>query len=201
MTIFRLPFAFIFQTLLALLAAAFVSFSAHSAEAGDSEYQEPALVAPVIAHPAIEVAEYEHEAVVQFILRTNRAVTERQAVAISEAIHEAASEFSLDPLLLVTIASVESKFNSKAVCGASRGMFQIIPRYHREKIAEGYLRWGSKDIYNVRLNAWLGAKILSEYRASTHTMRAALSKYNGSHDGSYAEKILRLYRSSKRSRL
>ena len=190
MTIFRLPFVLITSTFLAL-------FAGLSAHAGESEYLEP--VAPVLARAA--EAAYEHAPVVQFILRTNRTLTEQQAVAISEAIHSAASEFSLDPLLLVTIASVESKFNAKAVCGASRGMFQIIPRYHQDKITQGYLRWGTKDIYNVQLNAWLGAKILSEYIGRTHTMRAALSKYNGSYDGSYAEKILRLYRANKRSRL
>lgn len=189
MTTFRTQFFIVlFSIFLALFAGV-------GARAGESQL-EP--VAPVIAQ-ATEVV--EHASVVRLILQTNRKLTEHQAIVISEAIHDAAAEFSLDPLLLVALASVESKFNAKAVYGASLGMFQVIPRYHKEKVAEGRRRWRTNDLCNVRFNAWLGAKILSEYMASTHTMRAALSRYNGTTSNGYSEKVLRLYRASKRSRL
>lgn len=172
----RLPFVFVifFSTILALFSGA-----AYAQDAGDSQ-------APVVS----------------LILNANKALSHVQAVAISEAIHEAASEFSLDPLLLVALAEVESKFNATAKNGASRGMFQIIPRYHREDVAIGYKRWHTRDIFDVRLNTWLGAKILFDYQNGlrSHSMRTALSRYNGTTEPVYANKVLTLYRQYKRSR-
>jgi soluble lytic murein transglycosylase-like protein len=113
------------------------------------------------------------------------------------AAHRAAREVGLDPLLVLAVISVESRFNpiAESVMGA-RGLMQIIPKYHRAKLDEF---GGEEAALDPESNILVGSRILQEYVYRTGTLEAGLQFYNGAfRDGSaqYAQKVM-----AERSRL
>jgi soluble lytic murein transglycosylase-like protein len=111
--------------------------------------------------------------------------------------YSAAHEVGLDPLVLLAVISVESRFNpiAQSLMGA-RGLMQIIPRYHRAKLVE---LGGEAALWDPEANIRVGALILQEYVARTGTLEAGLQYYNGAFsDGraQYSQKVM-----SERARL
>ena len=97
----------------------------------------------------------------------------------------------LDPLLVLAVISIESRFNpiAESAMGA-KGLMQIIPKYHRAKLdALG----GEDSVLDPESNIMVGTRILQEYVHRTGTLEAGLQFYNGAFwDGSaqYAQKVL-----------
>ncbi|MFN2646621.1 MAG: lytic transglycosylase domain-containing protein [Burkholderiales bacterium] len=113
------------------------------------------------------------------------------------AAFRAAREVGLDPLVLLAVISVESRFNpiAQSVMGA-KGLMQIIPKYHPAKLAA---MGGDAAVWDPEANIAIGARILQEYVYRTGSLEAGLQFYNGAFtDGSaqYAQKVL-----AERSRL
>ena len=84
------------------------------------------------------------------------------------AAYRAAREVGLDPLLVLAVISVESRFNpiAESVMGA-KGLMQIIPKYHRAKLdALG----GEEVVLDPESNILVGARILQEYVHRTGTI-------------------------------
>ncbi len=107
------------------------------------------------------------------------------------AAHRAAQTVGLDPLLVLAVISVESRFNpiAESVMGA-KGLMQIIPKYHRAKLLE---HGGDEAVFDPESNILVGTRILQEYIYRTGTQEAGLQSYNGaSRDGSaqYAQKVM-----------
>ena len=115
------------------------------------------------------------------------AATERMVAAA----HRAALEVGLDPLLVLAVISVESRFNpiAESVMGA-KGLMQIIPKYHLDKLrAAG----GEDAVFDPESNIHVGTRILQEYVHRTGTLEAGLQFYNGALRDStaqYAQKVL-----------
>jgi soluble lytic murein transglycosylase-like protein len=105
--------------------------------------------------------------------------------------HRAAREVGLDPLLVLAVISVESRFNpiAESVMGA-KGLMQIIPRYHLAKLKQ----YGGEDaVLDPESNIQVGTQILQEYVYRTGTLEAGLQSYNGAaRDGSaqYAQRVM-----------
>src|SRR6185295_15485030 len=104
------------------------------------------------------------------------------------AAYRAAGEVGLDPLLILAVITIESRFNpvAESVMGA-KGLMQIIPRFHRDKL--GAL--GDEATLDPETNILVGSRILQEYVYRTGTLEAGLQYYNGAmSDGSaqYAQK-------------
>jgi soluble lytic murein transglycosylase-like protein len=115
------------------------------------------------------------------------AATERMVAAA----HRAAREVGLDPLLVLAVISIESRFNpiAESVMGA-RGLMQIIPKYHLDKLREA---GGEDAVFDPESNIHIGTRILQEYVHRTGTLEAGLQFYNGAwRDGSahYAHKVM-----------
>jgi transglycosylase-like protein with SLT domain len=107
------------------------------------------------------------------------------------AAFRAASEVGLDPLLVLAVISVESRFNpiAESVMGA-KGLMQIIPKYHRAKFDP---LGGEEAVLDPESNILVGARILQEYVYRTGTLEGGLQFYNGAFsDGSaqYAQKVM-----------
>jgi soluble lytic murein transglycosylase-like protein len=107
------------------------------------------------------------------------------------AAYGAAREVGLDPLLVLAVISVESRFNpiAESVMGA-RGLMQIIPKYHQAKLAK---LGGDAALWDPESNIRVGVLILQEYVYRTGTLEAGLQYYNGAFwDGNaqYANKVL-----------
>jgi soluble lytic murein transglycosylase-like protein len=114
-------------------------------------------------------------------------ITERMVAAA----HRAAEEVGLDPLLVLAVIAVESRFNPIAESGmGAKGLMQIIPKYHLDKLrAAG----GEDAVFDPESNIHVGARILQEYVYRTGTLEAGLQFYNGAfRDGSaaYARKVM-----------
>jgi soluble lytic murein transglycosylase-like protein len=114
-----------------------------------------------------------------------------------ETAHRAAAEVGLDPLLVLAVIAIESRFNpiAESVMGA-KGLMQIIPRYHRAKLE---LHGGEDAVLDPESNILVGARILQEYVHRAGTLEAGLQYYNGAlRDGTaqYAHKVM-----AERSRL
>lgn len=91
--------------------------------------------------------------------------------------HAAGQQLGLDPLLIIAVISVESRFNpiAESVAGA-KGLMQIIPRYHPEKL-QGF--GGEKAVFDPETNILVGSRILKEYIGRTGNLSTALQMYAG----------------------
>lgn len=128
-----------------------------------------------------------------------RFIAQRYRVALTEIENYVryaflvADEFSLDPLLLLAVMSVESSFNPRARSSkGAKGLMQVLARVHTEKF-EPY--GGTEKAFDPLINIRVGARILHDYIARDGSVRAALKSYVGaallSHDFGYGRKVLR----------
>lgn len=105
--------------------------------------------------------------------------------------HAAGHQIGLDPLLIIAVIAVESRFNpiAESVAGA-KGLMQIIPKYHADKFQEF---GGEKAVFDPETNILVGAQILKEYLSRTGNLSMALQMYAGAlsddQDG-YTTKVL-----------
>src|SRR5690606_23780012 len=88
-------------------------------------------------------------------------VSQEVAFNLVAVAHKAGRELQLDPLLIIAVISIESSFNpiAESVAGA-KGLMQIIPKYHGDKLSEF---GGPEAIYDPVINIHVGAQILKEY--------------------------------------
>jgi soluble lytic murein transglycosylase-like protein len=96
----------------------------------------------------------------------------------------------LDPLLIIAVIGIESRFNPIAQSdGGALGLMQIIPRYHGDKFDEA----AGESMLDPRVNIQVGAAVLREYIRRGGTEIAGLQLYNGALDdesSAYAHKVL-----------
>ncbi len=107
------------------------------------------------------------------------------------ASHYAAARVGLDPLLVLAVIAVESRFNpiAESVAGA-KGLMQIIPKYHQDKLRE---YGGDEQVLEPVTNILVGARILDEYIRNAGSTVNGLQFYNGAlwdSSGQYARKVL-----------
>lgn len=91
--------------------------------------------------------------------------------------HAAGNQMGLDPLLIIAVISVESRFNpiAESVAGA-KGLMQIIPKYHTDKFREF---GGVSAVFDPEANIVVGSKIIKEYLKLTGSLDSALQMYAG----------------------
>lgn len=111
--------------------------------------------------------------------------------------------YDIEPELLLAIAKVESSLKVHAVshCNA-KGLCQVIPKYHKERME----RLGISDIFDPYSNVLLCADILDNYRdckyrndvnwmlmAYNMGPNAALGPYERGEISGYAKKVMNTY--------
>lgn len=104
----------------------------------------------------------------------------------------AASKISkLAPHLIASVAAVESGFSqySHSREGA-RGLMQIIPKYHKDKLK-------GRNVYDIATNIRVGAAILAEYIEDQRSLPLGLQRYNSS----LGDRKLTFYHKVKREAL
>jgi len=158
----------------------------------------PAQMAPLVAclppEPQPPVAarglDATQQALVEHLARRFQ-IAEGPTERIVEAAYRAAAGVGLDPLLVLAVISIESRFNPIAESGmGARGLMQIIPKYHREKLAE---HGGDEAVLDPESNILVGAQILREYVRRTGSLEAGLQFYNGAawdDSARYTQKVL-----------
>jgi soluble lytic murein transglycosylase-like protein len=96
----------------------------------------------------------------------------------------------VDPLLILAVVAVESRFNpiAESEQGAV-GLMQIVPRFHMDKVAAN----GAASILLPHANIAVGTRILKESIRRGGTEAAGLQLYNGAADDetrAYANRVL-----------
>ena len=105
--------------------------------------------------------------------------------------HAEGAKVGLDPLLVMAVIAVESRFNpiAESVVGA-KGLMQIIPKFHTDKLAKF---GGEKAVFDPESNIRVGTRILKEYLARTGNVGIALQMYAGAlgdDNDTYTNKVL-----------
>jgi soluble lytic murein transglycosylase-like protein len=134
--------------------------------------------------------EREQRALTEFIARRYR-VSEAAAGGFVATAYQAGHEFSVDPLLILAVMAVESRYNpvAESAMGA-KGLMQIIPKYHPEKLAD---HGGELALLDPEVNILVGTRILREYLRRVGELEPALQMYAGASDepnSQYSVKVL-----------
>lgn len=151
---------------------------------------EPAVAAGTIQVPGETVDERERRLVSEYIARRYRVAEEAIAAYVATAYH-AGSTHSVDPILILAVMAVESRFNpvAESVMGA-KGLMQVIPKYHLDKLSH---HGGEHVLLVPEVNIQVGAQILREYHRRLGDLESALQMYAGALDdptAQYSTKVL-----------
>ena len=99
-------------------------------------------------------------------------------------------ERQIDPLLIVAIIGIESRFNpfAESTMGA-QGLMQVIPRFHKDKLPKNK---GAKPLLDPVTNIRVGVRVLEDAIRRSGSLVAGLQSYAGSSDphGKYSSKVL-----------
>jgi soluble lytic murein transglycosylase-like protein len=140
--------------------------------------------------------EDRYRALSEFVARRYR-VSQGVAFDLVSHAHQVGAQLQLDPLLIIAVIAIESRFNPIAESGAgAKGLMQIIPKYHEDKLGEF---GGEHAVFDPETNIEVGSQILREYIRRTGNLNIALQMYAGAlgdHEDRYTRKVL-----SERQRL
>ena len=138
---------------------------------------------PVASEPA------NVDALIAALARKYR-VSQDATRELVDAAYREGGRNGVDPLLIIAVIGVESRFNPIAQSdGGAMGLMQVIPHYHADKfdVASG------ESVLDPRTNIQVGAAVLREYIRRGGTETAGLQLYNGAIDddsNAYAHKVL-----------
>jgi soluble lytic murein transglycosylase-like protein len=134
--------------------------------------------------------EREQRAVAEFIARRYRVAAAASSMFVSTA-YRVGRELAVDPLLILAVMAIESRYNPVAESSmGAKGLMQVIPKYHQEKLLE---HGGEHALLDPEVNIEVGAQILREYMRRFGETEAALQKYAGAFDeptAQYSGKVL-----------
>jgi soluble lytic murein transglycosylase-like protein len=153
----------------------------NDAAAGDASAEPSAIVEGI--------QEREQRALAEFIAKRWR-IAETAATSFVSIAYRAGKRYSIDPLLILSVVAIESRFNpiAESVVGA-KGLMQIIPKYHLDKLLD---HGGEEALLDPEVNIHVGAQILHEYYRRLQDQEAALQRYAGAFDeptARYAAKV------------
>ena len=149
-------------------------------------------VLPPETLPAVtDPDEGKFRAVGAYLARRYR-VSSEMATDIVALAHASGSALKLDPLLILAVISIESRFNpiAESVMGA-KGLMQVIPRFHSDKFEP---LGGDQAAFDPEVNITVGARILKEYIRRTGDVADALQMYVGAstdvNENGYSAKVM-----------
>ncbi len=136
--------------------------------------------------------------VTQWLAKRYRVASDAANMLVSAA-YLTAVETKLDPLLILAVIAVESRFNpfAESPMGA-QGLMQVMSKVHKDKFDD---HGGVKAALNPVANIKVGSQILKEYVQRGGSVEAGLKSYVGAalHDTDYGygAKVLAEYRRLK----
>ncbi len=148
------------------------------------------LVLQQPAPPVVNPDATRQQALAEFLAKRYK-VSQDVTLELVEIAHAEGQASGLDPLLIMAVIAIESRYNpiAESVAGA-KGLMQIIPKYHGDKLAEF---GGEKAVYDPESNIRVGARILKEYLSRTGNLSIALQMYAGAlgdDNDTYTNKVL-----------
>lgn len=145
----------------------------------------------------------QHQLLAGYLARRYRVASDATADLVGEA-YAVGQILEVDPLLILAVISVESRFNPIAESNyGAKGLMQVVPRFHQDKLVE---HGGEPAVLDPRTNILVGAQILKEYIRRTGNLESGLQLYAGATDDAsqtYAQKVMaekqRLHQALKRA--
>jgi len=130
----------------------------------------------------------EMQAALDFVARRYR-VSDEALEPVFHAAQVAGREMNIDPLLIVAVIAIESRFNpfAESVVGA-QGLMQVMPRFHQDKIPEV-----QGALFDPKINVLVGTQILHDSIKRMGGLMPGLQQFAGATndpDRTYANKIL-----------
>ena len=152
---------------------------------------EPATVAAGSMEPHIDTAlEREQRLLTEFIAKRYR-VSDAAVASYVAAAYRAGEQYSVDPLLILAVMAVESRYNPVAESSVgAKGLMQVMPKFHLDKLAA---HGGEPALLEPEVNILVGTRILREYQRRLGDTEAALQMYAGALDeptSAYSAKVL-----------
>ncbi len=164
---------------------------------------QPATAAfpPPAAKPGdrkLTESERQQQWVTNWLSKRYRVATDATDMLVSAA-YATAKEIKLDPLLILSVMAIESRFNpfAESPVGA-QGLMQVMSKVHRDKFED---HGGVKAALNPVANIKVGSMILKDYVTRGGSVEAGLKMYVGAaameSDSGYGSKVLAEYRRLK----
>jgi len=142
-----------------------------AAQASEAAQATPAPVADLQATPS-----RDQKVLAAFIARRYR-VAEAASHEYVATAYRVGREYSVDPLLILAVMAIESGYNPVAESSVgAKGLMQVIPRYHPEKLIE---HDGEDALLDPEVNIRVGTWVLHEYLRRMGDVETALLKYAG----------------------
>ena len=108
---------------------------------------------------------------------------------LAESIATTSGKYLLDPLLVVAVIQVESRFDHKAVSTAgAQGLMQVQPSVVTALVERGKMLPSTKNIKDPRVNVEVGVSYLAYLKDMFGDWKVALTAYNAG-PSSVAKKI------------
>jgi soluble lytic murein transglycosylase-like protein len=161
----------------------------HPGWAEDASFEPAVAVSGAIQALPDTPLEREQRLITEFIAKRYRVSDVAVANYVAVA-YRAGEQYSVDPLLILAVMAVESRYNpvAESVVGA-KGLMQVMPKYHLDKLAD---LGGEEALLEPEVNIQVGAQILREYQRRLRDTEAALQMYAGAFDepsGQYSTKV------------
>jgi soluble lytic murein transglycosylase-like protein len=160
------------------------SFVGRPAAPMQSDTATPVVVSAGSASPAptqragrakANTDEASVEALVNVTSRKYRISHDAMRELVDTAYREARRN-RIDPLLVVAVMAVESRFNPIAQSNyGATGLMQVIPRYHADKFSAA----AGESVLDPHTNIRVGVRVLKEYVSRGGNEAAGLQLYNG----------------------
>lgn len=145
---------------------------------------------PIQAGAEASPLDREQRAVAEFIAKRYRVAGDAVAGFVAAA-YRAGAQHSVDPLLILAVMAIESRYNPVAESDmGAKGLMQVIPKFHLEKLMD---HGGEQALLDPEVNITVGAQILREYYRRFGDLETSLQMYAGAFDeptSQYSNKVL-----------
>lgn len=144
----------------------------------------------IAAEPANEALSARMLVAMDYVSRRYRVAPDALEPIFATA-QVAGRQLHLDPLLIIAVIGIESRFNpfSESVVGA-KGLMQVMPRFHQDKLPEDA---DQTAFLNPVINVQVGARILKESIRRNGGLENGLQQFAGAitdPERRYATKVL-----------
>jgi len=156
----------------------------------DSDVIADGADAQVAAEPANEALSARMLVAMDYVSRRYRVAPDALEPIFATA-QVAGRQLHLDPLLIIAVIGIESRFNpfSESVVGA-KGLMQVMPRFHQDKLPEDA---DQTAFLNPVINVQVGARILKESIRRNGGLENGLQQFAGAigdPERRYSNKVL-----------
>ncbi len=138
--------------------------------------KQPEQLMSLPAGPAPVAFTKEQQLVTTWLARRYRIAGSASKMLVESA-YASAHEVRIDPLLILAVMAIESRFNpfAESAVGA-QGLMQVMAKVHHDKFVD---QGGVKSALNPAANIKVGALILKDYVRRAGSVEAGLKLYVG----------------------